>query len=495
MFGIEAHRGLLVLTGEAGTGKTTLIRHFLQWLKDRHFSSSYIFHTHLDPAELFEFILRDFGVPVDSTKKSDLLATLHRWLHAQQAEGDSPVIVIDEAQALSLRTLSELNLLLNLENARGKLVQIVLAGQPELEEKLRRPESRAVRQRIMVRCRLPLLSLEETEEYIASRLLGAGGTGAQTFPTETVQTIYSYARGVPRIVNLLCEHALVGAYADRQTTVSPQNVRRVAAEFDLEGEPFSRSILDIPFTPKVPVAPAAPVEAPEAMERPAVMETAAVPVKPIRMESPAVAQQVVIPESVPINEPPVMAQVAASIETPPIIETPAPADVTEIIEEKKPVEVYESISEVAALWVEQAPTLPTVSLNVPPVPEVATVPAQIAAKIAEPRALDSSIAPQTVLANQDLRPLRNPGWRKHHVPSPFQLYWREVAESFLRDWRHFFTALSPRAATFPGISLPSTESLRRSVIEPLRNWLAKPMPPGPARTARPSARPARAEKR
>jgi hypothetical protein len=187
--------------------------------------------------------------------------------------------------------------------------------------------------------------------------------------------------------------------------------------------------------------------------------------------------------------------VAASIETPPIIETPAPADVTEIIEEKKPVEVYESISEVAALWVEQAPTLPTVSLNVPPVPEVATVPAQIAAKIAEPRALDSSIAPQTVLANQDLRPLRNPGWRKHHVPSPFQLYWREVAESFLRDWRHFFTALSPRAATFPGISLPSTESLRRSVIEPLRNWLAKPMPPGPARTARPSARPARAEKR
>jgi general secretion pathway protein A len=132
MFGIEAHRGLLVLTGEAGTGKTTLMRHFLQWLKSRQFSSSYIFHSHLDPAELFEFILRDFDVPVESTKKSDLLATLHRWLHARQAEGDSPVIVIDEAQALSLRTLSELNLLLNLENIRGKLVQIVLAGQADL---------------------------------------------------------------------------------------------------------------------------------------------------------------------------------------------------------------------------------------------------------------------------------------------------------------------------------------------------------------------------
>ena len=129
-----------------------------------------------------------------------------------------------------------MNLLLNLENTRGKLVQIVLAGQPELEEKLRCPESRALRQRIMVRCRLPLLSLEETEEYIESRLRGAGavtGFGAKVFPAQTVQTIYSYARGVPRVTNLLCEQAMIGAYADRQAVVSPQNVRRAAAEFDL----------------------------------------------------------------------------------------------------------------------------------------------------------------------------------------------------------------------------------------------------------------------
>src|SRR4030095_5670898 len=95
MFGIESRRGLLVVTGEAGTGKTTLIRQFLQWLKDRQFSSSYIFHTHLHSAEMFEFILRDFGVEVDSSRKTDLLAALHRWLHDRQAEGDSPVIVID----------------------------------------------------------------------------------------------------------------------------------------------------------------------------------------------------------------------------------------------------------------------------------------------------------------------------------------------------------------------------------------------------------------
>jgi general secretion pathway protein A len=251
-FGIESHRGLVVLSGEAGTGKTTLVRHFLQWLQDRQFSSSYIFHTHLDPTELFEFILRDFGVPVDSTKKTDLLAMLHRWLQLRQTAGDSPVVIIDEAQALSMRTLSELSLLLNLENARGKLLQIVLAGQPELEEKLRRPELRAIRQRIMVRCRLPLLTLEETGEYIASRLRGAGAAEPRTFPPETVQMVYSYARGIPRVVNLLCEHALIGAYADRQTVVSPGNVRKVAAEFDLSGEPCASNYFDLPVA-KFPV--------------------------------------------------------------------------------------------------------------------------------------------------------------------------------------------------------------------------------------------------
>jgi general secretion pathway protein A len=281
MFGIEAHRGLLVLTGEAGTGKTTLMRHFLQWLNSRQFSSSYIFHTHLHPADLFELVLRDFGVPVESTRKSDLLATLHRWLHDRQVQGDSPVIVIDEAQALSLRTLGELNLLLNLENARGKLVQIVLTGQPELEEKLRRPELRALRQRIMVRCRLPLLSLEETQDYIASRLLGAGGSGVQTFPPETVQTIYSYARGIPRVVNLLCEQALIGAYADRSKTVSSANVRRVAAEFDLVGESFEIISLDSRFTPEVSAHVSSAsgsiphVEPPAAAEIPATVEFAA----------------------------------------------------------------------------------------------------------------------------------------------------------------------------------------------------------------------------
>jgi len=131
--GIESRCGLMVLTGEPGTGKTTIVRHLLQWLADKKFSSSYIFHSHLNSTGLFEFILRDFGVRAESSKKSEMLAALHKWLQDRQQELDLPTVIIDEAQALSVRALSELGLLLNLESSGGKLLQIVLVGQTELE--------------------------------------------------------------------------------------------------------------------------------------------------------------------------------------------------------------------------------------------------------------------------------------------------------------------------------------------------------------------------
>jgi len=160
------------------------------------------------------------------------------------------VLIIDEAQALSVRTMSELLQLLNFENSRGKLLQVILVGQPELEEKLRRPELRSLRQRIAVRCRLPLLTLEQTNEYISSRLRSAGGSGQQTFPLEAVQALYSFARGIPRVINLLCEHSLVSAYADGSTIVSPSNVRRAAAEFDLVDEPPMTLSMDLRLNPR-----------------------------------------------------------------------------------------------------------------------------------------------------------------------------------------------------------------------------------------------------
>jgi len=493
MFGIEAHRGLLVLTGEAGTGKTTLMRHFLQWLKDRQFSSSYIFHSHLDPAELFEFILRDFGVAVESTKKSDLLATLHRWLHARQAEGDSPVIIIDEAQALSLRTLGELNLLLNLENVRGKLVQIVLAGQPELEEKLRRPESRALRQRIMVRCRLPLLSLEETQEYIASRLRGAGGSGAQTFPAETVETIYSYARGVPRVVNLLCEQALIGAYADRCTTVSPGNVRRVAAEFDLVGEPFRATHQDFKFAPKFPVSLTTAAQMMSVADAPAAAKV------PVTTEVPAAERAMAATATTAETAAPV-AQAQAYQAASAIAETiqPQPIPDSIVMADAKPSMVPET-REHEGLAAGATPERLVLNSALE-TPELETVVTAIRTEPEPPAIPEDSVLQEEQLTlhivapREKRRPASGYAWRKRHTESPFFIYWREVAESFVRDWRAFFASFAPQVSAFAGNVPQHADSIRRKVIAPLRTWLRTPIQNGRAQDIDEAPRPRPSDK-
>ena len=161
--GVDTRQGFIVLIGEAGTGKTILLHRFLNWLQSREKSSCYIFQSQLKPLELFESILHDFGVRYESRRKGDLLAALKQWLVRRHAMGDSPVLVIDEAQAISLRTLDRLRMLLNLEIPGNKLLQLVLAGQPELEEKLHRPELRQLHQRIMFRCTLVPLSLEKRQ--------------------------------------------------------------------------------------------------------------------------------------------------------------------------------------------------------------------------------------------------------------------------------------------------------------------------------------------
>jgi general secretion pathway protein A len=483
MFGIEAHRGLLVLTGEAGTGKTTLMRHFLQWLNSRQFSSSYIFHTHLDPADLFEFILRDFGVPVESTKKSDLLATLHRWLHARQAQGDSPVIIIDEAQALSLRTLSELNLLLNLENIRGKLVQIVLAGQPELEEKLRRPESRALRQRIMVRCRLPLLSLEETEEYIASRLLGAGGSGVQTFPAETVQTIYSYARGIPRLVNLLCEQSLIGAYADRSATVSSANVRRVAAEFDLAGEPFRATNLEPKFTSKFTAGVLS------------ASEVVAHAHPPVAAHVPATAEIPAMEKTMAASATESVAAVAQAHQLPPVAESLPTQQVVDSVvqaEEKTasrpvPLEQESPTVKLDPMVLSEDQTRAQSALETP---ERETVVAGMRSESARTSIAENPASREEeqfslhiVPPRDKSQPARQYAWRKHRAESAFALYWRDVAESFVRDWRALFASFAPMVSAFAGNVPQRAVSLRKKVFAPLRTWLRTPINPTRPRDA------------
>ncbi len=231
--GVETRQGFIVLIGEAGTGKTILLHHFLNWLQSRQQSSCYIFQSQLRPVELFESIVHDFGVHCDSRRKGDLLAALNQWLVRRHAMGDSPVLIIDEAQAISLRTLDRLRMLLNLETPAGKLLQIVLAGQPELEEKLNRPELRQLHQRVMFRCTLPPLSLEETAEYVRSRLANGGAKDTMLFPDESLETIHMYARGIPRVVNLLCEHALLVAHGEKRNVITPDIISHVATMFEL----------------------------------------------------------------------------------------------------------------------------------------------------------------------------------------------------------------------------------------------------------------------
>jgi general secretion pathway protein A len=236
VFGVETRQGLMVLTGEPGSGKTTVLRYFFDWLQQKHgYSTAYIFYTLLTSEDLLRLILRDFGVHCEAKSKGDLLTALASWLLQRHRIGDCPVILIDEAQALTTAALEEVRMLLNLEFGGVKLVQIVLAGQPLLEQKLRRRQLAELRQRMVCHCQLSLLTLEETAGYIVRRLAWAGSQNPSLFAPETVREIFRCSNGNPRVINLICEHSLISSYADRRHSVEMSDVAAVAQEFELGG--------------------------------------------------------------------------------------------------------------------------------------------------------------------------------------------------------------------------------------------------------------------
>jgi general secretion pathway protein A len=238
-YGIENRKGFILLTGEVGTGKTTLINRVLDWLRHRKMPVAFIFNSHMSVDHLFEFILTDFGISVDSRLKSNMLMRLNAWLIERFRAGENPVLIVDEAQGLSFKLLEEIRLLLNLETASEKLLQVVLAGQPELEDKLKRPELRQLRQRITLRCRTAPLTLEESRGYITERLRIGGATGDPIFTSDAMDVVHFYSQGIPRIINLLCEHALISAYAEHCRLVPARMVEEAAREFFLdEGRQF-----------------------------------------------------------------------------------------------------------------------------------------------------------------------------------------------------------------------------------------------------------------
>ncbi len=236
-YGIAARKGFVVMTGEVGTGKTTLLKTVLSSFTKDRVSTAFVFNPRLDVLDFLEFVLTDFGIPPKARTKSGMLLQLNRWLIERFRNQELCAIVVDEAQNLSWELLEEIRLLTNLETSSEKLVQIVLSGQPELEEKLRNPSVRQLRQRISMWCRTYPLSSEETQAYIAERLRIAGARQPVLLP-EAVQLVYRYSKGIPRLINLICEHAMISAYVEQIKPIPARIVESVSTELDLDDQPF-----------------------------------------------------------------------------------------------------------------------------------------------------------------------------------------------------------------------------------------------------------------
>ena len=236
-YGIRRHKGFVVVTGEVGTGKTLLLRCLLRLLKEsKDIAYAYLFNSRLSPAEFLQYILSDFGLPASGKNKSELLLDLGQFLVSRGSKGLTTVLIVDEAHHLSEELLEEVRLLSNLETTDDKLLQIVLVGQPELDQKLDSVGLRQLKQRVALRAQLGPLDAQETKEYIEHRLRVAGleGEPGHLFGPEAVAAVYRHSRGFPRLINTVCENALIIAYARQLPKINVDVVEDVAKEFRLD---------------------------------------------------------------------------------------------------------------------------------------------------------------------------------------------------------------------------------------------------------------------
>ena len=233
-YGVGRRKGFIVITGEVGTGKTLLVRCLLSELRKNNIAFGYVFNPLLPVVEFFQYIMADLGLPYAGRTKTEMLLDLNRYLIQRHARGLITALVVDEAQALRSDLLEEIRLLTNLETSQQKLLQIVLMGQPELEIVLDSPELRQLKQRVALRCQLQPLDEEQTHSYILSRL-ERGGAPAEPpiFTDEALTKIYEYSRGIPRIINNLCENSMVNAFANELRPVTGDMITDVAADFRL----------------------------------------------------------------------------------------------------------------------------------------------------------------------------------------------------------------------------------------------------------------------
>lgn len=247
-YGVRRHKGFVVVTGEVGTGKTLLLRCLLRLLEDsKDIAYAYLFNSRLSPAEFLQYVVADFGLPASGKNKVELLLDLSKFLVTRGSMRMTTVLIVDEAHDLPSDTLEELRLLSNLETTEEKLLQIVLVGQPELDKKLDSVELRQLKQRIALRTQLGALTAKQTQEYIDQRLRIAGSDpiAKQIFSPPSVEAIYAYSRGFPRLVNIICENALISAYARQSHTVTANMIEDIATDFRLESLEFQQESAEL----------------------------------------------------------------------------------------------------------------------------------------------------------------------------------------------------------------------------------------------------------
>jgi len=232
IYGIEQREGFIVITGEIGTGKTTLCRALLERL-DKKIKTAVIFNSFLSEGKLLESIVKDFGIVSKGITKYDRINALNQFLLETLSKGENAVLIIDEAQNLSIKVLEQIRMLSNLETEKEKMLQVVFLGQLELDEKLRSPQLKQLNQRISIRYRLLPLNQKETENYIYQRLNIAGSNGNLIFSRSAIEEIYRITQGIPRLINLLCDRSLIAGYIQGSFTIDKDLVKR--AEKELQG--------------------------------------------------------------------------------------------------------------------------------------------------------------------------------------------------------------------------------------------------------------------
>jgi general secretion pathway protein A len=234
IYGVHERKGFILILGEVGTGKTTLIRHILGQ-SGTTIKMAFIFTPITSFEELLQMVLQDLEVPCQSRQRLEMISALSDYLLKEATAGRYVVLIIDEAQYLSRDVLEDLRMFSNVETAHSKLLQIILVGQPELGEKLGRPDLRQLRQRIGLVVQLQPLTVQETDQYITHRLQGAGHTGEKIFTPRALRRIYRASRGIPRLINVICDKALVLGYGADTRQITDRIVKEVIEDWSVFG--------------------------------------------------------------------------------------------------------------------------------------------------------------------------------------------------------------------------------------------------------------------